>query len=118
MTSRCDEKADSGQVEMALSNTYKQHLNEATLDSTTLEKQGAKDAGAQKEQHEPPTLTEEIATGDTPGQAQQDVSTATTLDGGPPLQQWNHPRINVGRSMVAFYGLVIMGANDAAYGVS
>ena len=30
---------------------------------------------------------------------------------------WNYPRINIARISVAFYGFVIMGANDAAYGV-
>ena len=34
-----------------------------------------------------------------------------------PQQQWNHPRINVWRTVVACYGLCIMGMNDAAYGV-
>ncbi|MCJ1414065.1 hypothetical protein MMC32_000390 [Xylographa parallela] len=33
-----------------------------------------------------------------------------------PQQQWNHPRINVWRTVVACYGLCIMGMNDAAYG--
>lgn len=32
-------------------------------------------------------------------------------------ERWNHPRINIARMSVAFYGFVIMGANDAAYGV-
>ena len=34
-----------------------------------------------------------------------------------PQQQWNHPRINIWRTVVACYGLLIMGMNDAAYGV-
>ena len=34
-----------------------------------------------------------------------------------PQQQWNHPRINAWRTVVACYGLFIMGMNDAAYGV-
>ena len=33
------------------------------------------------------------------------------------LQRWNHPRINVWRTVVACYGLFIMGMNDATYGV-
>ncbi|MCJ1282949.1 hypothetical protein MMC26_002275 [Xylographa opegraphella] len=33
-----------------------------------------------------------------------------------PQQQWNHPKINVWRTVVACYGLFIMGMNDAAYG--
>ena len=32
-------------------------------------------------------------------------------------ERWNHPRINMARMFVAFYGFVIMGLNDAAYGV-
>ena len=32
-------------------------------------------------------------------------------------ERWNHPRINIARMAVCFYGFVIMGANDAAYGV-
>ena len=35
-----------------------------------------------------------------------------------PKSRWNHPRINVWRTLAAFFGLFIMGANDAAYGVS
>lgn len=33
------------------------------------------------------------------------------------LSKWNHPRINVWRSLAAFLGFFIMGANDASYGV-
>ena len=36
----------------------------------------------------------------------------------PPQQRWNSPRINAWRTLVACYGLLLMGANDAAYGVS
>lgn len=32
-------------------------------------------------------------------------------------ERWNHPRTNIARISVCFYGFVIMGANDAAYGV-
>lgn len=32
-------------------------------------------------------------------------------------ERWNHPRINIARISVCFYGFVIMGLNDAAYGV-
>ena len=32
-------------------------------------------------------------------------------------ERWNYPRINMARTFVAFYGFVIMGLNDAAYGV-
>jgi len=33
------------------------------------------------------------------------------------LEQWNKPRINVYRYLAALYSFVIMGMNDAAYGV-
>ena len=32
------------------------------------------------------------------------------------LGKWNEPRINIARTVVACYGLIIMGANDAVYG--
>ncbi|MCJ1339471.1 hypothetical protein MMC09_004761 [Bachmanniomyces sp. S44760] len=32
------------------------------------------------------------------------------------LHQWNHPQINVWRTLTTFLGLLIMGANDAVYG--
>ncbi|KAF2804813.1 MFS general substrate transporter [Mytilinidion resinicola] len=32
------------------------------------------------------------------------------------LQRWNHPRGNLFRTMAAFWGFVVMGMNDAAYG--
>ena len=83
-----------------------------------MEKQGTNDVGVQNQQHEPSMLTEKQGINDISDQNQQLESQASTLPEGPPLQRWNHPRINVGRSLVAFYGLVIMGANDAAYGVS
>lgn len=34
------------------------------------------------------------------------------------LQKWNHPRINVWRVFATFGAFTLMGANDAAYGVS
>lgn len=34
------------------------------------------------------------------------------------LQQWNKPQINVWRYLACLLGFVIMGANDAAYGVT
>ena len=33
-------------------------------------------------------------------------------------ERWNYPRINMWRTLVTFFGLFIMGLNDAAYGVS
>jgi hypothetical protein len=32
------------------------------------------------------------------------------------LERWNHPRSNLFRTMAAFWGFVVMGSNDAAYG--
>jgi hypothetical protein len=34
------------------------------------------------------------------------------------LEQWNEPSVNVSRVFATFWSFVIMGANDAAYGVS
>ena len=34
------------------------------------------------------------------------------------LQRWNEPRVNMWRICATFVGFIIMGANDAAYGVS
>ncbi len=34
------------------------------------------------------------------------------------LEQWNKPRINMYRYLAAIYSFIIMGMNDAAYGVS
>jgi hypothetical protein len=34
------------------------------------------------------------------------------------LEQWNRPRINIYRYLATLYSFVIMGMNDAAYGVS
>lgn len=34
------------------------------------------------------------------------------------LEKWNSPRINMYRSFSTFWSFLVMGANDAAYGVS
>jgi hypothetical protein len=34
------------------------------------------------------------------------------------LEQWNHPRINMYRYLTTLFCLILMGMNDAAYGVS
>ncbi len=34
------------------------------------------------------------------------------------LEQWNHPRINLYRYLTTLFCLILMGMNDAAYGVS
>lgn len=36
----------------------------------------------------------------------------------PTLGRWNNPRINIYRYLAANFSFVIMGMNDAAYGVS
>ena len=33
------------------------------------------------------------------------------------LQQWNNPRINIWRFFASVMGFIVMGMNDAAYGV-
>lgn len=53
-------------------------------------------------------------------------ATADDVDGSLPspitateqLQEWNYPRVNLWRTLAAFWGFIIMGANDAAVGVS
>lgn len=34
------------------------------------------------------------------------------------LEQWNKPRINTYRYLATIYSFIVMGMNDAAYGVS
>lgn len=34
------------------------------------------------------------------------------------LQKWNSPRINMWRVFATFYSFIMLGLNDAAYGVS
>ena len=36
----------------------------------------------------------------------------------PLLEKWNQPRVNIHRTFAAFWSFLVMGANDAAYGVS
>lgn len=40
-----------------------------------------------------------------------------TQEAGPALLKWNHPRINMWRFFVTLLSFIIMGANDASYGV-
>jgi hypothetical protein len=37
--------------------------------------------------------------------------------GAEQLERWNHPRLNFWRTLAAFWSFVVMGSNDAAYGV-
>ena len=33
-------------------------------------------------------------------------------------ERWNHPRSNILKTLATFWSFLVMGANDAAYGVS
>lgn len=35
-----------------------------------------------------------------------------------PVQTWNRPRVNIWKISATFIGFIVMGLNDAAYGVS
>ncbi|QDS74388.1 hypothetical protein FKW77_005525 [Venturia effusa] len=52
----------------------------------------------------------EVTTDDVDGSLPSPI-TATEL-----LQQWNYPRVNLWRTLAAFWGFIIMGANDAVVG--
>lgn len=47
-----------------------------------------------------------------------DSASNESPDGFSALEKWNHPRINVYRSFATFWSFLVMGSNDAAYGVS
>lgn len=34
------------------------------------------------------------------------------------VERWNYPKMNIARTFAAFWGFVVMGMNDATYGVS
>jgi hypothetical protein len=34
------------------------------------------------------------------------------------VERWNHPKVNIYRTFATLFAFMIMGANDAAYGVS
>ena len=40
-----------------------------------------------------------------------------TTQADAPLERWNSPRINLYKTSAAFWSFIVMGANDAAYGV-
>ncbi len=50
-------------------------------------------------------------------QSQIDLPSPTTAPVAQ-LQEWNNPRSNLWKVLSCFFGLFVMGANDAAYGVS
>jgi hypothetical protein len=41
-----------------------------------------------------------------------------TTAGPEKLERWNSPKVNMWRTFAAFWSFVVMGSNDAAYGVS
>lgn len=41
-----------------------------------------------------------------------------TTQGAAKLERWNQSQVNFWRTMAAFWSFVVMGSNDAAYGVS
>lgn len=57
----------------------------------------------------------------TPEALPREVSATESLtgdsDGFHALEKWNQPRINIYRSFSTFWSFLVMGANDAAYGV-
>lgn len=60
----------------------------------------------------------------TPDHSQIEVLASSTSNTDTPssavtaLEKWNHPRSNVYRTFATFWSFFVMGANDAAYGVS
>lgn len=51
-------------------------------------------------------------------QSVTDTFTNDSPDGFQALEKWNLPRINIYRSFATWWSFLVMGANDAAYGVS
>lgn len=50
--------------------------------------------------------------------SQSDTGSPLGPEGFPLLEKWNQPRINIHRTFATFWSFLVMGANDAAYGVS
>jgi hypothetical protein len=46
-----------------------------------------------------------------------DTASNESPDGFAALEKWNQPQINVYRTFATFFSFLVMGANDAAYGV-
>ena len=61
----------------------------------------------------PPTSSSKFHAGILDGNDRQAKSLAVVH----PQQQWNRPRINMWRVFATFVSFILMGANDAAYGV-
>jgi len=51
-------------------------------------------------------------------QSRTESGNNSSEDGFAALEKWNEPRINACRSFATFWSMLVMGANDAAYGVS
>ncbi|KAJ5365002.1 Major facilitator superfamily domain general substrate transporter [Penicillium concentricum] len=50
--------------------------------------------------------------------AQSDTAPASDpAEGFPLLEKWNQPRVNIYRTFATFWSFLVMGANDAAYGL-
>jgi hypothetical protein len=49
---------------------------------------------------------------------QSDTDSRLGPESFPLLEKWNQPRINIHRTFATFWSFLVMGANDAAYGVS
>lgn len=47
----------------------------------------------------------------------EDSGLPTSSSPSEDVLQWNHPRINIARTGAAFWAFVVLGMNDAAYGV-
>ncbi|ROV96518.1 hypothetical protein VMCG_07828 [Cytospora schulzeri] len=67
----------------------------------TLQVGGSSPRGSQGEPH---------------GNGDQVSSLPTPITVSQSLQRWNHPRSNISRVLAAFWSLLVMGMNDAAYG--
>lgn len=49
---------------------------------------------------------------------QSDTGSPLGPESFPRLEKWNQPRVNIHRTFATFWSFLVMGANDAAYGVS
>ena len=71
--------------------------------------------------HERSTDTSHHITLDTmsPKDSQADDVASTEPTGAfSVMERWNNPRINAYRTFATFFSFLVMGSNDAAYGVS
>ncbi|KAJ5414740.1 hypothetical protein N7509_001367 [Penicillium cosmopolitanum] len=69
----------------------------------------------QEQSHDANTITLQTLP---PSECSRIDSSETSHDGFAALEKWNQPRINAYRSFATFWSFLVMGANDAAYGVS